>query len=73
MSTSSHAHFEDVWVKKLTDKAALLQWIHEDGTSMDVWVPLSQLADSDDLEEGKIQDVSISKWFCDKEGVSYDS
>lgn len=67
MGASSYTHFEDVEIKAVTDKAVLIDFGEEEH-----WVPLSQIADSDsdEYQAGDVADVSITDWFCEKEGLS---
>ena len=65
MAESRYVHLDVEKIVKVTDKAMLLRL--EDS---EVWVPLSQVADADDYEEGD-EDccVSVTEWFAEKEGL----
>lgn len=65
MSASGYVHLEDCWVKRVTEKAALIAWEDEEE-----WIPLSQIADGEDLEEGGPMTVSITEWIAKEKGIS---
>jgi hypothetical protein len=65
MSASGYVHLEDCTVKKLTEKAALIEYGDEQH-----WIPLSQIADADELQEGDERTVSITQWLADQKGLS---
>lgn len=52
-------------VQKLTDKAALCVLGENE-----VWVPLSQVENPEELEEGfEDVEISVAEWFARKEGL----
>lgn len=65
MSASNYVHLEDVTIVKATDKAFLIEYDDERH-----WIPLSQVANPDDYEQGD-EDVSISvtEWIADQKGI----
>lgn len=66
MSHSGWVHLEKCVVRRLTDKAALVEYEGER-----VWIPLSQIADPDDLEAGPDEvTVSVTDWIADQKGLS---
>lgn len=64
MSQSGYVHLEDCTVKRVTDRAALIEF--EDGEE---WFPLSQIADGDELTEGGPVTVSITEWIAAQKGI----
>jgi hypothetical protein len=68
MSASDYVHVDVAEIVAETDKALLLILDDDDGTK--VWVPLSQIADSDNYSKGdKNLTVSITRWIADKLGI----
>ena len=66
MSQSRYVFLEDVTIKKVTDKAILIDWNEED-----VWIPLSQIAsdDRDGLNEGTGYSFGITTWIAEQKGI----
>lgn len=55
-----------VLVKKLTEKAALIEIDDE----TEAWIPLSVIEDGDSLLEGdEYPSLNVQKWFAVKEGL----
>ena len=66
MGAGRYVHLDVEEIVRGTDKALLLRIDGEE-----VWVPLSQIADSDDYEVGDMDcTVSVTEWFASKEGLS---
>ena len=66
MSERVFLHFDVEFILRETDKAFLLHF--DDGREF--WVPKSQISDADDYSEGDEDcTVSITEWFCEKEGI----
>lgn len=66
MGFSDWVHFDFKIVRRETEKA--FQFHLEDGRM--IWVPKSQIESPDDYKAGdKNGTVSISEWFCSKEGL----
>ncbi len=66
MSSSNYVHLDVDEVVRETDKALLLRL--EEGE--EVWVPLSQIADSDQYGAGDRDcTISVTSWFAEKEGL----
>lgn len=67
MGASNYVHITVKEILKETAKA-LLCVIGDDDD--EVWIPLSQIADSDEYSEGdKGVSMSISEWFANQEGI----
>lgn len=59
-----HLDFEEIL--RETDKALLVRF--EDGEEH--WIPLSQIADSDDYSEGDVNGtISITEWIANEKGL----
>ena len=68
MSNSSYVHLEVLLVKAETDKALLLVI---DGVEGEYWIPLSQIADSDDYKKGDENvTISVTEWIANQKGLS---
>lgn len=66
MSSSRYVHLDVDLILKRTDKALLLRVGDEEH-----WIPLSQIADADDFEEGDENcTVSITDWIANERGLS---
>lgn len=66
MSASNYVHLDVAEIKKITDKAMLVDIEDEE-----VWIPLSQIADAENYQEGDTDcTVSVTEWFAGKEGLS---
>jgi len=66
MSSSNYTHLDFEKVVKVTDKALLVRFT--DGTES--WLPFSQVADSDDYEEGDGPGtISITDWLANERGL----
>ena len=62
---SQYIHIEAEEIKRVTDKA-LLAVIDGD----EYWLPLSQIADSDDYEGGETDvTLSITEWIAKEKGL----
>jgi len=66
MGYGSWTHFDNCAIVRITDGALLIRF--EEGEEK--WVPRSQIADHELLNEGDETTVSITDWFCDKEGLT---
>ena len=66
MSYSGWTHFDDCTIVKTTEGAILIRF--EEGDEK--WVPRSQISDHELLNEGDETTVSITDWFCTKDGWS---
>lgn len=67
MSASDWVHLDFNKIVAETDKALLVDLVDADA---DIWIPLSQISDSDDYREGdKNGTISVSRWFAEKEGL----
>ena len=63
---NDYTHLDVEKIKTITEKAMLIKL--EDGEH---WVPLSQIADADDYEEGDEDlTLSVTAWFCKKENLA---
>lgn len=66
MSASRWVHLDCVTVKKVTDKAMLLEFDGEEH-----WIPQSQISDPEDYEEGDEGcSISISEWIAEQRGIA---
>ena len=66
MSSSRYVHLDVDLILKRTDKALLLRV-----GDAEHWIPLSQIADADDFEEGDENcTVSITDWIANERGLS---
>ncbi len=66
MSASGWVHIDVERIKKITEKAMLVTL--EDG---DLWIPLSQVDEPDNFEEGDEDiTVSVTEWFSKKQELS---
>lgn len=70
MAASGWVHLVGCTVKRLTDKAVLLE-VPNGNDWREVWVPRSQVSEAgDNLSEGDIDvTVSVKEWFASKEGL----
>jgi hypothetical protein len=65
VSASNYVHLEVERIQRVTDKALLL--LLKDGE--EVWIPLSQVADGYDYQEGDENcTVSVTEWIAELEG-----
>ena len=65
MSAGRFVYLEDVFVKRLTDRAALVVWEGEE-----FWLPLSQLEDPDKLRAGEGGwTLGPTEWICKQKGI----
>ena len=65
MGQSNYVHLEDCTILKKTDKAVLIRY---DGEQH--WLPLSQVADADDLHEQTSGiTVSITEWIAEQKNI----
>jgi hypothetical protein len=65
MGASNYIHLEVERIKKVTANAMLCVI---DGD--DVWLPLSQVSDEEDYDEGDTNvTVSITEWLADQRGL----
>ena len=63
---SEYVHLDFKTIHKETDKALLVELEDE----RRFWIPLSQIADSDDYREGDTDGtISVTTWFAHKEGL----
>ena len=59
-------HLDCERIEKITDKAMLAVIDGEE-----VWLPLSQIADSDDYEEGDEDlTLSVTEWIAEQKGLA---
>lgn len=66
MSSSNWIHLEVVEVKAKTEKAMLVEL--EDGE--EIWIPLSQIADSDDYDKGDENcTISVTEWIAEQKDL----
>jgi hypothetical protein len=69
MGAGRYVYLEDVAVKRLTDKAALVVWEGEE-----YWLPLSQLEDPDKLQIGEDgYTLGLTEWICEQKGIDIES
>jgi hypothetical protein len=67
MSASRWIHLDNVTVKKKTDRAFLLVLDDDE----EYWIPISQVSDADDYEEGDEDvSISISEWIAGEKGIA---
>lgn len=67
MSASRYVHLDVLLVKKATDKALLLVI---DGVDDEVWIPLSQIADPDEYDEGDANvTISVTEWIAKQKNL----
>lgn len=65
LSASNYVHLDDITIKRVTDKAMLIEWEEEE-----FWLPLSQVADADDYEAGDQHcNISITEWIAKEKGI----
>lgn len=64
MGASNYVHVQVERIVKETDKALLCLIDGEE-----IWIPTSQIADSDDYREGDEDcEISVTSWFARKQG-----
>lgn len=69
MPQSDWVHLDVSLVVKRTDAALLLRLADEDASEH--WIPLSQVSDADDYEEGDADcTVSVTRWIANQKGLS---
>jgi hypothetical protein len=60
MSASNWVHLESCNVKRVTDKAMLVEY-----QDAEVWLPLSQVSEADQYEEGDTDvTISVTEWIA---------
>lgn len=65
MSFSQWVHLEDCTVKKVTERAMLIEY---DGN--DVWLPLSQVSEAEQYEEGDEGiTISVTEFIAREKGI----
>lgn len=65
MTASGYIHLDVSEIKRVTEKAML---VRVDGEEH--WLPLSQVADADDYNEGDVNcTVSITEWIAREKGL----
>lgn len=70
MSQSGYVHLDVARVVKITEKAMLVKLACDDESNVGRWIPLSQVADADNYEEGDENlTVSVTEWWAKKEGL----
>lgn len=67
MSFSNYVTLPNVVIKRITDKAMLVDVDNEE-----VWIPLSQVADSDNYEEGDEGSLSVTDWIAREKGLEHE-
>lgn len=66
MSVSGWVHIDVLLIRKATDKAILCA---VDGVDGEHWIPLSQICDPDDYEEGMENcTMSVTEWIAREKG-----
>jgi len=69
VSAGRFVYLEDVFVKRLTDRAALVVWEGEE-----FWLPLSQVEDPDKLRVGESgYTLGITEWIAKEKGIEVES
>lgn len=64
------AYFEvNVTLKKITEKAYLVQTVSEEGKKVEEWIPKSQVAETECLAEGDTGKMSVADWLVKKRGI----
>ncbi len=63
MGQSQWVHLEDCEVKRVTDKALLVEYDGEE-----VWLPISQVSEGDKYEEGDVCTISVTEWIAKQKG-----
>lgn len=63
MSASNWVHLEDCTVRRVTDKAMLIDW---DGGYW--WIPLSQVSEAGDT----MVTISVTEWIANEKGIEAD-
>lgn len=56
---------EDAYVKHMTDAAILI----DDGSIDGMWIPLSQIENSEDMDVGYEGDIVMSEWIATQKGL----
>lgn len=65
VSHSHWVHLEDCSVKRVTEKALLIEYDGEE-----VWLPLSQVSEGEKYEEGDEEvTVSITEWIAKQKNL----
>ncbi len=68
-SASSYVHVSVRAILRIT-AAGMLVVIGEDDEQEEVWLPLSQVADSEKYEQGDEDlTISVSEWIAEKKGL----
>ena len=63
---SNYVNIDVDRILKVTDKALLVRIGEEEH-----WLPLSQIADADDYEEGDVDlTLSITEWIAEQKGLT---
>jgi len=70
VSAGRFVYLEDVTVKRLTDRAVLVEWDGEE-----YWLPLSQLEENgDNLRAGESgYTLGLTEWICKQKGIDVES
>lgn len=64
MAASNYIHLEGK-IEKETDKAFYIDF----GEQGKHWIPMSQVADSENYKEGDIGTISITEWIAGEKGL----
>ncbi len=67
MGASNYVTLTDVTIKRVTDKAMLV-----DINGNEIWFPLSQVADAENYQENDQGDLSVTEWIAKKNGLEYE-
>lgn len=70
MSASNWFHIDDAQLRASTEKAMLFAILDEDGdTTVEEWIPRSQIANAEEWNIGDRGTVSITEWIAKKLGL----
>ena len=67
MSASNYVHLSDCEVLTVTNGAILIEYEGEE-----IWLPKSQVSESEQYETGDCCTISISRWLAEERGLEGD-
>lgn len=61
--------FEDVTIKRSTEKAVLIVTETPDGKPVEIWLPKSQIKETDCLADNDTGYVVVTEWIAKQKGL----